>query len=586
MIFDGFVFSGYRSIGNELVKIAPLKKINFIIGQNNSGKSNVINFIYKHYYDVLSKISTSRNSSISTEEDVYSELDIPLNTENRIRKIGFFISKEKIEEFIKSKNPNNSYDITRYLSKLLNSSFFLHEDGNYWFIYKYNESSKTYYLDVDIHEIEPMLKGHEWSQLWNVLTKQRSGDLIKHWIPETLNSIQPPKPEKFKIELIPAIREIGEKGTISSDFSGKGIIDRLAKIQNPSHFEQDKKEKFNKINYFVKEVLENETSTIEIPFERDMILVHMDGKTLPLNSLGTGVHEVIIFAAAATILENTLICIEEPELHLHPLLQNKLIKYLNDKTNNQYFFTTHSAHLLDSVEAEIFHVTQENNVSKVSAISSTKERSRICNDLGYKASDILQSNCIIWVEGPSDRIYLNNWLSNYNSKIIEGIHYSIMFYGGRLFSHLSAMDKDELKENIDDLISLRNLNRNSIIIFDSDKEKSTSTLTATKKRLRKEFNDGEGFSWVTNGREIENYIDSDIIEECVKTVHPSAKNIISKGQWANLLKYKNKKDERTASKVKVAKYYIENYDIDIKVLDLEKQLKKLSDFILSVNGIK
>ena len=49
MQFLGFGFSGYRSVGDELVKIAPLGKINFIVGQNNVGKSNIINFLGSHY---------------------------------------------------------------------------------------------------------------------------------------------------------------------------------------------------------------------------------------------------------------------------------------------------------------------------------------------------------------------------------------------------------------------------------------------------------------------------------------------------------------------------------------------------------
>jgi AAA15 family ATPase/GTPase len=44
MLFQGIGVSGYRSFGDELVKIAPLKKINLIIGQNNSEKSNIITF--------------------------------------------------------------------------------------------------------------------------------------------------------------------------------------------------------------------------------------------------------------------------------------------------------------------------------------------------------------------------------------------------------------------------------------------------------------------------------------------------------------------------------------------------------------
>ena len=61
----------------------------------------------------------------------------------------------------------------------------------------------------------------------------------------------------------------------------------------------------------------------------------------------------------------------------------------------------------------------------------------------------MQANSVIWVEGPTDRIYLNHWIQPVDPALKEGLHYSIMFYGGRLLSHLTANDPE-----VDEFISL------------------------------------------------------------------------------------------------------------------------------------
>ncbi|BCH07707.1 hypothetical protein MesoLj131c_19650 [Mesorhizobium sp. 131-3-5] len=144
----------------------------------------------------------------------------------------------------------------------------------------------------------------------------------------------------------------------------------------------------------------------------------------------------------------------------------------------------------------------------------------ILDDLDIRASDILQANGVIWVEGPSDRIYLNKWIELLSDdELKEGVHYSIMFYGGKLLSHLHAMAPEDANK----LISLLALNRNAAILMDSDRHfgkpadgkkparKPRMKLNDTKTRLKDELSAMGGYVWITEGREVENYLSQPLL---------------------------------------------------------------------------
>ena len=388
---------------------------------------------------------------------------------------------------------------------------------------------------------------------------------------------------------VSAIRQIIKSDTIDfPEFNGMGLITELAKLQDPEHHEIDKRDQFISIQSFLQEITNAPTAKINVPYSRDYIQVDMtgNGNFLPLESLGTGIHEAIILAAACTIFQNQIVCIEEPELHLHPTLQKKFIQYITRNTDNQYFISTHSAHLLDTPGASIFHVTLENGESRVSPAYEISEKSSICTDLGYRPSDLFQTNCIIWVEGPSDRVYLKYWIEGKDSDLEEGLHYSIMFYGGRLLSHLSSEDNPL----IDDFISLRKLNRRIMIVMDSDKKNRNQWINPTKRRIKAEFEKNNGVVWVTKGREIENYLEEELLLDTISSVHSrsNVESLAESGNYGCVVKYKNKNgEEKDIDKLLVAKKYVElestpNYS----QLDLETQINQVVKFIKESNNIQ
>lgn len=236
-----------------------------------------------------------------------------------------------------------------------------------------------------------------------------------------------------------------------------------------------------------------------------------------LSKMGSGLKTIILVLLNLLIIPEIkkyndeqihFFAFEELENNLHPALQRRLFDYLfqygKDHPNAYIFLTTHSHIAINTFankpDTQILHVKKENGISTIDTIDSFISKTHVLEDLDVRASDLFQSNGIIWVEGPSDRIYIKRWLEIWGDKdLIEGADYQFLYYGGRLLSHYTT-------EETEDLINILSTNINAAIVIDSDKRSKQGHINDTKKRIQKEFEEKGMLCWITEGKEIENYL--------------------------------------------------------------------------------
>lgn len=560
---ETIIFNNYKSFNSTENRI-PLSKINILIGRNNTGKSSIVDIIeyitdVKKFVDdgrligdlkvccpiqqgIIDKVFSSGSSGgdIKGNHNVYGTTFVGKEAVISLR-------AKNTSSFESSLNVNENFDNPRELRAAKFWEYYGRSVGNP--LSKYTviriTAERDLVPEIDNSELACTCNGSGATNIIHKVINHNKYDskLVEHFLLKALNTIMMPD-SKY--------RDI----VVQQSDGSQGI-------------------------------------TWEIYLEED------NGQRVALSKCGSGLKTVLLVLVNLILIpeiqklsvRNIIFAFEELENNLHPALQKRLFEYISTwivKNDSHVIFTTHShiaINLFHEIEnVNIMHVTKDLASSRLNNVFNTQHKYDVLNDLNIKASDILQSNGIIWVEGPSDRIYINKWLELMSeSKVKENVHYQIMFYGGRLLSHLS-FEVDENDPEISQFIDMLKLNRNVAVVIDSDKRKPRQHINKTKKRIQEEFEKIGAFCWITEGKEIENYLAPNVIKsvfESDKDIHFEKFTLID--NYLDQLKAGNGK-KYIKDKVGYSKKLVEFIDeASLNQLDLYSSLKQLVNLIKKWN---
>lgn len=510
----------YSFNGEQHEYLPNLKKVNFFVGENNSGKSRLLRQILFHKL-------------------IYSSENLPHDRYNE----AITAIRQRLEEYLRKAKINYS-PINTALSNLVPYS-------------RNDPKCMTHQNLKDLNqELSKLEKG---STSIDYIPTDKFVKTFRDIIDEeilkiTSTSSLDREPEVLKKIYIPILRGLR---TFSNHPGGDQLGDIYQKRTMDDYFVEPedqieiytglsayelvrqyllgdlkKRNSIRKFEEYLSKSFFNGKDIALIPtYNSNNLTIKIGAETeRPIYQLGDGIQSLIILTLPMFLFkdEKVLFFIEEPEILLHPGFQRRYLEILIDSgisENHQFFFTTHSNHFLDIsldfkdtsiyiLKKQFDDIGDSVEITPVFSIESvTGGDTSILDVLGVRNSSVFLSNCTIWVEGITDRMYLKHYLKlfyDYNKKVnkkiseyIEDYHYSFIEYAGGNVPHYSFGAK-----STDDTIFADRICSKILLISDKD-DKKIERHALLRKMLKENL-------YVLPCREIENLLSAGILKEIVE----------------------------------------------------------------------
>lgn len=356
MWIEKIFIRNFRPIGDKGLELVFAPRCTVIVGENNVGKSSIL--------EALKKVYVEHNAAWDAEEwhagDQSKTIEIILEcalNDSQIKQIieilDISYSITEFKEFFANK-------LMCVIKKSVNESSLIFKLGEV-----YIESNTGWIGEID----RKKGYGHvDWISITEKIRLQKTKKPYQA-IKEALDKYKEDKPnaEQLKIifnrpisvdilkvlkQSIVVIEEFRERPHKAlSDFlistSGKELASVLFNLKNARSSEQRKKfehiqEKFSKLFPTLKLDVIRERESNEIK-----ILTQKIGIESTTFYLGAGVVESLLLLTHLIAHSDKILCVDHPELHLHPHAQRRLGSFIEEAKGDQILIITHSPYFIN-----------------------------------------------------------------------------------------------------------------------------------------------------------------------------------------------------------------------------------------------
>lgn len=347
--------------GVKRCELHNLSQLNVLVGKNNSGKSSL-----------LEAMATSGKcfAGIMITDDALEEI--------LSKHLSWMLSRHGSENLARNSHLNLATFIAGWRDQI-----FFEEELQKW-------------ADQAYQYVSPRLGG-----------KNREVFQFEVLFESMFENVRRFRHESGAPVLVPAKRQIESSPSISFNQStlvdpvGTVLLNQLFYLKNQSVRSSDYAEFLQ-----VSKAFGDVTSGLEfniIPDRKgklELLFSDFSGEWFPARDCGLGLQDILVIVSVVKLSQANLVMIEEPENHIHPDKQRRLLSLLRSEVGKQFFLATHSGIFIDPAYIDrAFYVERNDNGI---AVRDRTSRAELLKGLGYSIADNIGCDLVVLTEGPND----------------------------------------------------------------------------------------------------------------------------------------------------------------------------------------